>query len=973
MDTRTLRFFASTCFALAAMAALSWSAVHEYTSTTPLAVPDAGCPAVVTSVIAVADSLLVAEVRVGVWAEHTYRGDLELRLVAPDGTAVVLMADAGGAADNVNALFTDSAPGWPDATNHAAPPPHYVDHRWRPAEPLAALRGAASAGDWTLEACDDAGGDTGTVQQWSLFFLTDVVLLDPPSQAGTACPGDAVPYELGVLNGTATAQAFALSYTGNAWVADGPVSTGTLDPLASEDVVVAHTVPVTALPLEPDTVTVTATGTVSDSATATTRVALVAGWGDLAPLPPAARPTRDHSLVYAGGKLYKIGGYDGATQPYLDIYDVATDTWSTGADMPGARYWMDCVAIAGKIYCAGGYLSSGQTTLYVYDIASDSWATGAVMSAYRYSYAGVALGGKYYVIGGYGAGYTATTWVYDPATNTWDESGPSLSAGRRFHSAGVIGGRVYVAGGYDGSYLSGVEMLDPAAIPPAWVPVASMPTSWLRAADAVLDDRYLVLAGGEDNSTAAASDLVWLYDAVTDSWSRLPALQHSLYGAEADGDGATFWIASGRAYEGGAYSYAPYTTRPYACAERTDLVVTKDDGVATVVPGAPLTYTITVTNLGPNPARSASVRDQFPAAVEGVTWTCVATGAGTCTGSGTGSILDSVNLGVGESATYTATGTVAATATGIVSNTAAADLGSVWDLAPADNRATDVDLVVGPTDLAVGATVDPPVVTWGDAVTYTITVGNAGPFPAPGCAVTDVFPAALESVSWTCAGAGGGTCAAGGSGGIADSADLPVGASVTYAVTGTVASGAPAGPLDNTATVAPTGDVTDLDPSNNSATATTEVVLADLVVTKGDAVLYVLPGASATYVITVVNDGPNDALGALVQDLFPAVLTGVTWTCAGSGGATCAPAGSGDIDQIVDLPAGGEVVFQATGAVPVGSTGWLVNTAVVAAPAATADPDPGDNQATDVDALELPVFCDDFEDGTTDAWSTVMP
>ena len=93
-----------------------------------------------------------------------------------------LIADVGGSADNINALFDDSAPGPPDSTTHTPPPPYYTDNPWLPAEPLAAFRGVPSMGDWTLDVCDDAGGDTGTLEQWTLFMETDVVILDPAAQ-----------------------------------------------------------------------------------------------------------------------------------------------------------------------------------------------------------------------------------------------------------------------------------------------------------------------------------------------------------------------------------------------------------------------------------------------------------------------------------------------------------------------------------------------------------------------------------------------------------------------------------------------------------------------------------------------------------------------------------------------------------------------------------------------------------------------
>ena len=91
---------------------------------------------------------------------------------------------------------------------------------------------------------------------------------------------------------------------------------------------------------------------------------------------------------------------------------------------------------------------------------------------------------------------------------------------------------------------------------------------------------------------------------------------------------------------------------------------------------------------------------------------------------------------------------------------------------PAVAQAQSADLSITKTD---GVTTAVP----GGSVTYTITASNAGPSAASGATVADTFPASL-TCTWTCVGAGGGTCTAAGSGNISDLAKLPVGGSVTY-------------------------------------------------------------------------------------------------------------------------------------------------------------------------------------------------
>ena len=194
-------------------------------------------------------------------------------------------------------------------------------------------------------------------------------------------------------------------------------------------------------------------------------------------------------------------------------------------------------------------------------------------------------------------------------------------------------------------------------------------------------------------------------------------------------------------------------------------------------------------------------------------------------------------------------------------------------------------------------------------------------------------------------------CTAAGSGNINDSVNLPTGGSVTYTASCAI-SAAATGTLVNTATVS--SSIADPTPGNNSATDTdTLTPQADLSITKTDGVATVVAGGSTIYTITASNAGPSNAPGSTVADTFPASLT-CTWTCAGAGGGTCTPAGSGNINQVVNLPAGGSTTFTATCNISAAATGSIVNTATVAAAAGVTDTNPANNSATDTDTVLPP-------------------
>jgi uncharacterized repeat protein (TIGR01451 family)/MYXO-CTERM domain-containing protein len=125
----------------------------------------------------------------------------------------------------------------------------------------------------------------------------------------------------------------------------------------------------------------------------------------------------------------------------------------------------------------------------------------------------------------------------------------------------------------------------------------------------------------------------------------------------------------------------------------------------------------------------------------------------------------------------------------------------------------------GVTYANLGVTMTSPgtTVPAGASVTYTIEVTNTGPSAATGATVADTLPAQLVNATWTCVGSGGATCTASGSGSINDSAtSIPVGGKLVYTITATVSPNAPAGQLENVATVSVPAGATDPDPFNNS-------------------------------------------------------------------------------------------------------------------------------------------------------------
>ena len=115
----------------------------------------------------------------------------------------------------------------------------------------------------------------------------------------------------------------------------------------------------------------------------------------------------------------------------------------------------------------------------------------------------------------------------------------------------------------------------------------------------------------------------------------------------------------------------------------TDLAISKTDGKDVVVPGQPITYVITATNLGSAGVIGARVVDILPVELEDAQWECTPTLGASCPAAGSGGIDALVDLDPGAAAVFVLTALIRENFDGIVENTATIT-------APADITETDL-------------------------------------------------------------------------------------------------------------------------------------------------------------------------------------------------------------------------------------------------------------------------------------------
>ncbi|PKH91865.1 peptidase S8 [Pseudoalteromonas sp. 78C3] len=127
---------------------------YTYTSEENVAIPD-NDPQGANSVITISDDLTVFGTSVDVNITHTWSGDIVLTLISPQGSEVTLQSNEGGSEDDIVKTFTSSV-----------------------------FNSEVATGDWTLNAVDTAGADTGNINGWSLTLSAIGEVSAQPPRAG---------------------------------------------------------------------------------------------------------------------------------------------------------------------------------------------------------------------------------------------------------------------------------------------------------------------------------------------------------------------------------------------------------------------------------------------------------------------------------------------------------------------------------------------------------------------------------------------------------------------------------------------------------------------------------------------------------------------------------------------------------------------------------------------------------------------
>ena len=308
-------------------------------------------------------------------------------------------------------------------------------------------------------------------------------------------------------------------------------------------------------------------------------------------------------------------------------------------------------------------------------------------------------------------------------------------------------------------------------------------------------------------------------------------------------------------------------------------------------PGSVISATVTFSNNGPSTAQSVTGTIVLP---NGATQTVV---------------IGSLNAGA---STVTVVNYTIPAGSTTVQAWKAGDSTITPEVTFANNTVTVVTSLVAVADLAISKSAGSATAIGGGTLTFTLVITNGGPAAAPIATFKDVLPQGLGTVTNVFSNASGGSSTSTfliDATGIAGTVSIPAGGVVTVNFQVTVDRTA-SGQLINTATVGVGSDVVDINPSNNTGTATVRVSQPADVSTTLQVTEVTTPGSTIAATVTFTNTGPSTAQNVT--------------------GTIVLPSGATQTVVIGSLNAGASTVTAVTYTVPAGSTTVQTWTAGVA-------------------------------------------
>ncbi|WP_173003051.1 gliding motility-associated C-terminal domain-containing protein [Chitinophaga sp. SYP-B3965] len=395
----------------------------------------------------------------------------------------------------------------------------------------------------------------------------------------------------------------------------------------------------------------------------------------------------------------------------------------------------------------------------------------------------------------------------------------------------------------------------------------------------------------------------------------------------------------------------PVTSAVTTTVSKIPVLAIQKTGPASINSGQVVTYTIRVNNTSTANANAAVITDNVPANIQQVTWTAMANGGAAITAGAAGS---GNNISVTADLPGETSSEVVITVNGVLDASATGNLVNSATVTPAEPGAATkisadvVTQVIKSPSVSLLKT-GPATANAGQTVTYVIEAVNNGPSNADNIVISDIIPVLLTNVSWTAVANGNSLITTtSGTGDVNVSGNLLVdnANSIQITVTGTIPSAQLNTTMTNTAIAIPVE--TGVAVSSNSV-QTTIINRSGIAISKS-APAVINAGETVNYTLTITNNGPSNAVAALIEDNVPADISNVSWTAISTGSAlvTQGTGGTGNsIAVTANIPVGNTntVVVNITGQLNADFTNTTLTNAATVTPSESGNPVVNSNNA----------------------------
>ena len=272
------------------------------------------------------------------------------------------------------------------------------------------------------------------------------------------------------------------------------------------------------------------------------------------------------AVATVGNKILFAGGGDndnGATTTRVDIYDALNNTWST-AELSQGREYFAAATLGEKVFFAGGRTwqtsPSGFSTwatssvVDIYDNASNTWTT-ATLSESRSDLSATTIDNKIYFAGGFSDQFqqipTTALDIFDASTNSWSTS--RLIEEKGAHADIASGDKIFWASGIFNNNGLGpwpsnhVEIRDVKSGKTSFACIT--PKLWARAV--IKNDDIIFFPGSMGNGMVSGNEFDIL-NITTGQWSTA-RLNQEIYDGTIISVNNTIYVAGGRDQPWGPY------------------------------------------------------------------------------------------------------------------------------------------------------------------------------------------------------------------------------------------------------------------------------------------------------------------------------------------------------------------------------------------------------------------------------------